>query len=133
MMVIATDAVMTASQTNRTSVITVLKEGVETYGYENDFSEQCATCWRFIQCSKELCQECTLPKTTDCIYMASIIPSAEEWRILGDVLQKEPSSELGRIHTWWWYRFRGVLKDFSHIHHQQMLTCMQWRRLNTVM
>jgi hypothetical protein len=126
----STTAVMpTESLIAKIEALVVLKEGLEKYGNQVEhLYEQCPQSWRFIRCSMELCRTLvghTIPKTNELMYLSSVMPTAEEWRMVGKALKKDPSSEEGRIHTWWWYRYRAVLRIFLQFHEHAIHTCVQ--------
>ncbi len=111
-------------------VLTVLKEGVQRYTCQTQQSDgQAPPGWPFIELSQELCDACananSPPRTNDLIYLSSMMPSCEVWRLMGKSLQIHPSSEEGRIHTWWWYRYRAILNEFAQLHGRTVQTCVQ--------
>jgi len=119
---------VSANQLCKIQVLAVLKEGVEKYERVVEYlSEQCPQILRFMQHSRNVCElyEDRVPKTNDLIYLSAIMPTDEEWRIFGKLMHTNPSSEQGRIHTWWWYRYRAILKDYLYLHEQTMQICMQ--------
>ncbi len=123
-----TKLVLSKNPMSKIETLSVLREGLEKYEIRIMLvSEQCPQIWHFLQLSKQVCAEHggRRARTNDLVHLSSVMPTDEEWRVLGNILQTNPSSEEGRIHTWWWYRYRGVLKIFSEMHALAIRTCQR--------
>jgi hypothetical protein len=102
------------SSAHRTVLVSLMKDTFEVYGVKiHEFQDKCPQVWLFLEHLKRLLKA-GLPSTIDIIGMSTDIPSADEWRELGRLLDYSLDSDDLRMHTWRWYRIRGLVKDYSY-------------------
>jgi hypothetical protein len=115
------DSLHMSSVQPRTLLHTLLNDIVQVYGGKmNEFTHQCPQSWQFVEHIKRMGSSCS---TNDLIEMSIHVPSADEWRKLGKLLQYTPDSQDTRQHTWRWYRIQGLFKKYAY-HADRQATCL---------
>jgi hypothetical protein len=100
----------------RTALRPVLQDCVVDYTNRVSlFSEKVPQTWLFLETVYGILGKGAAEQpldTTDLIAISPLLPSYDEWCVVGREIGIEPTSDQGRTHDWWWYRLKYLLQEY---------------------
>ena len=110
---------------NRMALRPILQECVVDYADRVSlFLEKAPQTWLFLEAVYGILENSTAEQpldTNDLIAVSPLLPSYDEWCVVGLEIGIAPISDKGRTHSWWWYRLKYLLQDY--------MQCYQMHRL----
>jgi hypothetical protein len=120
-----TGVVQMSGYLTHTVLLPVLKDCVADYADRVSlFLEKVPQTWLFLEAVHGILANGTPEQplaTTDLIAISPLLPSYDEWGVVGLEIGIVPTSDKGREHSWRWYRLKYLLQEY--------IQCYQMNRI----